>query len=150
MTSLPQGAPLKPKEFRRRVREAFAFLEALGFREESVPSGRNPVAVWFSSAKARVVVEGINWGLNARVALGRAGDKAEFENYDLGDLLAIRGAADPVTAQPGSQAAQLPGLAEALRVHGGDVLAGDFAAFPQLRARVEQRISDFRAERPAP
>jgi hypothetical protein len=150
MTRLPKGTPPKPDEFRARVRDVFGFLGEMGFREEPVPSRKNPVAVWFTSDLARVVVEGVNWGLNTRVALGRAGDPAAFENYDLGDLLAVRGAANPAALHAGDQAAQMPRLAAALQEHGADVLAGDFNVFLALRARVDERIARFRAQQQAP
>lgn len=144
MRRTPVSSPPNPDEFRSRAREAFAFLIELGFKEERVPGTKNPVAVWFSNGATRVVVEGINWGMNARLALGRAGTPATFENYDLEDLLAVRQAENVASLHAGDQLAQVSQLAAALRTYGTDVLAGDFDIFPQLQACVDQRIAEFR------
>jgi hypothetical protein len=147
----PKGGRPTPDEFRARAREAFAFLtREFGFREEPVPRGfHNPVAVWYANATTRVVVEGIHWGFGSRVAVGRAGDPERFENFDLGDLVAVRSPGSEATdpSGDGAQLAQLPRLAAQLRELGADVLAGDFAVFPALRARVDRRAAEFRAGR---
>lgn len=143
-----EGRPT-PDEFRARAREAFAFLtREFGFREEPVPRRgfHNPVAVWYANETTRVVVEGIHWGFASRVALGRAGDPERFENFDLEDLVAVRSPGSEATdaSGDGAQLGQLPGLAAQLRELGADVLAGDFAVFPALRARVDRRAAERR------
>ena len=130
----PQASPPTPDEFRARVRSEFGFLvDTAGFREESVPSSgfHNPVAVWFATDTTRIVVEGINWGMNARVALGQA--SGAFENFDLEDLVAeLAPETDmPAAEREGGQLTQLPRLAEWLRVFGADVLSGDFRVIPR-------------------
>jgi hypothetical protein len=74
-----------PAEFRERARVAFAFLfDEYECREESIPAAdQNPVAVWVANDTTRVIVEGINHGANARVALGHTGPPDAFENIDL-------------------------------------------------------------------
>ena len=56
----------------------------------------------------------------------------------------------PGALHAGDQAAQLPSLAAALRENGADVLAGNFAVFPELRARVDERIAQYRSQRQTP
>ena len=143
----PQASSQTPDEFRERVRSAFGFLvETAGFHEEPVPSSgfHNPVAVWFANKTTRIVVEGINWGMNARVALGQASEA--FENFDLEDLVAeLAPSTDlPAEERKGGQLTQLPQLADWLRVFGSDVLSGDFRVFPRLGARVDLRKAQFR------
>jgi hypothetical protein len=143
------------EEFRHRARHAFGFLEReFGLQEVPIPTHespyRNKYAVWFGSPTTRVVVEGINWGMNARVALGRSGPHAAFENYDLGDLLAIRRSAPAagVGNQPqGGEIAQLAWYATALREVGADILRGDHSVFPALAERVERRRAELAAGR---
>ena len=92
-------ADAEKEKFLDQARAAFAFLERdFGFQEEPIPLAEKPYlnqfAVWYASSTTRIVVEGINWGTNTRVALGRAGSVSQFENYDFGDLLAIRAKAE--------------------------------------------------------
>ena len=143
---MAQTPPPTPESFRSAAQAAFAFLaREFDFREVPLPSSgfHNPVAVWFESPVVRVVIDGTGWGIGARVALGRAAPGV-FENYDLGDLLAERGA-PPVAL--GGQLEQLPRLADALRAIGADILRGDVAIFPALQARVERRAAEFAAVR---
>ncbi len=151
-TRVPNASRPTPDEFRARVRSAFGFLvDTMGFHVEPIPTSgfHNPVAVWFANDTTRIVVEGINWGMNARVAVGRASEA--FENFDLADLVAVREphAEQSATDRDGGQLTQLPQMAEWLLAYGGDVLAGDFCIFPQLQARVAQRAAQFRASRNA-
>src|SRR5262245_2077899 len=115
--------PPTPAEFRAQARQAFAFLaREFGFREEAIPAGlHNPVAVWFVNETTRVVIEGINYGVNARVAIGRCGQPDEFENNDLHDLATV---CRPTLAlneeqmraeEQGGQWVQLPRMAAWLR-----------------------------------
>lgn len=142
--------------FRERARAEFAFLtRECGFEEQPLPTGAKPylnrVTVWYASPTTRIVVEGINWGLNARVALGSAVPVRAFENYDLEDLLALRHPAESwigaSVEQRGSQLEQLHRLAGALRATTSDVLRGDHTIFPALAARVEARRAAFAARR---
>jgi hypothetical protein len=150
---MAKGVPPRCEEFRDRARYEFQFLEReYGFHEEPIPTDQNPYlnqyAVWFASPTTRVVVEGINWGMNARVALGRAGSLTDFENYDLGDLLAIR-QPDLAGGISGGQDEQLAQFAKALREVAADVLRGDRSIFPDLAVRVERRRAEFVAGRAA-
>jgi hypothetical protein len=150
--SLPREiVPPSPDQFRDGARREFAFLEhEYGFQEQPIPANipfSNPCAVWFATPTTRVVIEGINWGMNARVAVGSVHREGRFENYDLGDLVAIReniAAVNGDTAPPPSgQLEQLIYYATLLRHLADDVLRGDHSAFPALAARVEARRAEF-------
>jgi hypothetical protein len=111
--------------------------------------------VWFANSTTLVVIESINWGMNARVAIGSAGHDGRFENYDLGDLVAIRRNIDSGSSHapqpPSGQPEQLPYYAALLRELADDVLRGDHAVLTDLAARVEARRVEFfrqRFERP--
>ncbi len=140
-----------PDEFRAAAREAFGFLVAdHGFREERVARGsHNPVAVWFVNDTTRVVVEGINYGRNARVAVGRAGPIRSFENNDLGDLASVRRSDLALTDEQveveraAGQLGQIPRLAELLRACGAEVLRGEFSSFPAIHALRERRAEEW-------
>ena len=144
--------PPTPDEFRARARQEFAFLAGeFGFREVPIAPGyQNPVAVWFENGTTRVVVEGINWAANARVALGRAGLPEAFENIDLGDLATVRCPGLALTdeqtkaEQEGGQWVQLSRMAKWLRECGAEMLRGDFGAFPEIQKIREGRSQEWR------
>ena len=133
------------EKFLDQARAAFAFLERdFGFQEEPIPLAEKPYlnqfAVWYASSTTRIVVEGINWGTNTRVALGRAGSVSQFENYDFGDLLAIRATAEQTEQSvSGEQLEQLRQYAALLPETAAEFLRGDHSIFPELEARVELR-----------
>ena len=147
------GYPMAKKEgvelFRLAARREFAFLVGeFGFTEERLPKGKNEFAVWLANDTTRVVIESINYGLHARVALGKAASKDTFENYDLGDLVKIC-CTELETRSALSEAGalgELPRLADLLRQVGSPVLRGDFHLFPSIQARVDQRLAEWRAQ----
>jgi hypothetical protein len=138
------------EEFRVQTRNAFDFLvREFGFQEEPIPlhenKNLNPFAVWFVSPTTRVVIEGTNWGMNARVALGRAGPSREFENYDFLDLLATRSESESgVQFVTGAQLDQVRQYAALLPDAAADVLRGDHSIFAELAACVERRRAEYR------
>ena len=102
------------KEFRAAGAREFAFLATdFGFAEERVRRPANEFGVWFVNATTRVVVEGIHWGGSARVAIGSAGPRERFEDFDLLDLIAIRcpDRTPTADASPSGQRHQLEALA---------------------------------------
>ena len=145
-------APTKD-EFLAAARRAFAYLHLYGFQAEPAPEDAREVWLAFHGESVRVVVEGTNWGLNARVALGRAGPAA-FENYDLEDLMALRGRGSLPKPPRGSlkmgtaQLQQVEFYAGVLRQVGEDILRGDLRSFPDLAARVEERRRAFSRDQP--
>ncbi len=134
------------EEFLVQARDAFAFLvRDFGLEEEPIPLAENQYlnqfAVWYASSTTRIVVEGINWGDNTRVALGRAGSVKQFENYDFRDLLAVRAKKAGQTEQSvsGKQLEQLRQYAALLPEAAADFLRGNHSIFQELEARVELR-----------
>lgn len=132
-------------QFIRTVRDAFSYLvKDFGYDEEAI-TDQNKLALAYSNGRTRIVVEGRDWGLNARVALGSA--NAEFENFDLEDLMTIRPVSQSTRPPQGSlksgshQLDQVRFYADVLRKIGEDVLNNDRQVFPKLK-----RISDLRAE----
>jgi len=146
-------AAISADEFRVHARQAFAFLQDLGFVETLTPTATptNPWAVWFASPSTRILVEGINFGLNSRVAMGSAQGE-RFENYDLDDLINVRrqaaGDTSERSSRPAGQLVQLPYYSALLQQVGEDVLRGDHTVFPSLAARVEARRAEFAAGQP--
>jgi hypothetical protein len=143
------------KEFRAHAAREFQFLvEDFGFQEERVPRGRNEFSVWFVNATTRVVVEGINWGFNARVAFGSAGPPDKFENCDLLDFIAIRcpgertNAAELIHGQLHNLGAfaQLGAFAAILRRCGAQVLRGDLSVVPEIREIQRRRREEWERE----
>ena len=124
------------EEFRVQARDAFASLVPdFGFHEERIPFAEdkylNPCAVWYANSRTRVVIEGINWGMNTRIALGRAGSASQFENYDFLELLEIRDEEAVAAGQSGrgvsgGQLEQLRQYAALLPEAAADVLRGPF------------------------
>jgi hypothetical protein len=135
------------KEFRAAVVEEFAFLATeFGFVEERVRRPANEFSVWFVNASTRIIVEGINWGGNARVALGGAGPRERFEDFDLLDLVSIR-CPDRMPKEDASlpgQLDQLKALAVLLRHCGAEVLRGDFRIAPQIREIRKRRADEWK------
>jgi hypothetical protein len=78
----------------------------------------------FSSSKVRVVVEGINWGMNTAVYLGI--NEPGCTLYSIHQLINERQPEQPVT---GSQTDQLYGYAQYLITYATDILQGDTSFF---------------------
>ena len=134
-------------EFIQTAQAAFAYLvDEFGFRQESIADDQE-LAVAFSNGQTRVVVEGRDWGLNARVAFGSV---SAFENYDLEDLISLRQAATEARPERGSlkrgsqQLDQVRYYAEKLRVIGADILRNDRTVFGELQRIVSNRAEAFR------
>ena len=146
MTAHPKGGLPSMAEFQARAREEFQFLSReFGFREEPASAGENrpDYAVSFASPTTRIVVQGINYGMNARVAIGQAGTARDFENYDLGDLITVRHVVVPPPGRRGDQLQQLRLYADVLKAAGADILRGDHSIFPLLATQVEKRRQQF-------
>lgn len=128
--------PRQIQQFRDVARREFQFLSwTFGFREMQL-SDEDRFAVQFISQTTQVLVEGIEWGLRARVAIGRAGE--HFENYDVGDLVTVR-CPSLRSECPDGQLQQIAYWASALQKCAPDVLSGNFSVFPELQALVEAR-----------
>jgi len=143
-------AKLDTEPFKIAVRREFAFLiDELGFAEIPAPEQMNEFSVWFANDATRLVVESINWGLNARVALGRSGAVDAFENYDLLDYVAVHSPESQIDAEsrPAGALNQLAAMATILREHAAPVLQGDFALFASVQKIVDRRSIDLKKNR---
>ena len=131
--------PTSSECFRDAVLREFRFLEN-DFSLKNVSSEQ--FMVRYKSDTVQVVVEGTNWGENARVAVGSC---TGFQNFDLYDLVKAKTGEYPeiesiVTL---NQIAQLPLLAMLLKEHGEQVLNGDFTLFPAIAEIVKARADNF-------
>jgi hypothetical protein len=134
------------KQFRARAAEEFAFLlTEFDCREERVPRGKNEFSVRYVNATTRIIVEGINWGANARVALGSAEPPDRFEDFDLLDIVSVRcpDQAPSDVEMARGQLHQLKILADVLRRCGTETLRGDFSVAPQIYELRRQRVEEW-------
>jgi len=129
--------------FRDAVLREFRFLEN-DFRLKNVSSEHESeqFMVRYKSDTVQVIVEGINWGENARVAIGSC---IGFQNFDLYYLVKAKTGEYPATESIATlnQIAQLPLLAMLLKEHGEQVLSGDFTVFPAITEIVKARADSF-------
>ena len=129
--------------FRDAARREFSFLEKdFSLKNVSSESESEQFMVRYKSDTVQVIVEGINWGENSRVAVGSC---LGFQNFDLYDLVKAKTGEYPATDSIATlnQIAQLPLLAMLLKEHGEQVLNGDFTIFPVIMKIVKARAASF-------
>lgn len=129
--------------FRDSCLREFAFLEdELDLKNVSHEYGCEQFKVCYKSDTVQVIVEGINWGENVRVAVGSC---VGFQNYDLYDLVKAESGKYPKLESfvALEQTAQLSELAILLKTHGKQVLSGDFTLFPAISEIVKARAKSF-------
>lgn len=115
--------------FKEEAGKAFAAIcNKYGLQKEDVilSATANLFQETFSNSKVRVVVEGINWGMNTAVYLGM--NEPGSALYSIHQLIKERPSEKPVT---GSQADQLYGYAQYLMTYATDILQGDTSFFKQ-------------------
>lgn len=135
--------PTSSEYFRDAALREFRFLESdFSLKNVYSESKSEQFMVRYKSDTVQVIVEGINWGENARVAVGSC---VGFQNYDLYDLVkAITGeypAIENIVAL--DQVTQLSKLAMLLKAYGMQVLSGDFSIFPAITEIVKARADSF-------
>jgi hypothetical protein len=135
-------------DFRSAVHRHFAFVsEEFGFVVAETPADGNPFAVHYVSDLVRVVVEGLSYGLDARVAVGTT-DWPHFQNFDLLDVLQLDQppAINPLGKFRIGQIDQVVAYAKAMRdsQSARAILSGDVTAFPRFQAMVQKRAAQFR------
>ncbi len=135
------------ERFRQESREAFLpVLEKYGFKEEALPKIQyiNEYQVRWANDTTRIIVEGINWGMNIDVRLASLEESImEYETYAFDDLLALR---NPGFVPVDGQQAQMAQYANQLAENAIDVLSGDFLVFPELAAAIRRRAAEFNQE----
>ena len=134
-----------PSIFKDHARKSFSFLiDSYGFQEQALGKFDNNYSVNFITSKTKVIVEGINRGLNSRIAVGSSTGK--FENFDLGDVLTVfcpeRSLTDSDFEK--NQIEQLSLMANLLKECAEQVLLGDHSSFPKLAKIVKKRAKKFR------
>lgn len=113
--------------FKQEAGKAFAAIcNEFGLHKEDVihSDTANLFQETFSSSKVRVIVEGINWGMNTAVYLGM--NEPGCTLYSIHQLIEERQPEQPVT---GSQVDQLYGYAQYLMTYAKDILQGDTSFF---------------------
>ncbi|MCS3800621.1 biotin/lipoyl-containing protein [Niastella sp. OAS944] len=126
--------------FKAETRKAFATIcNNFGFQEETTPLSdtANLFQLTFSNSKIRIIVEGINWGMNATVHIGINESGAAL--YSIHRLLKERKPEEPVT---GSQVDQLYGYAQYLLTNAADIFQGDTHFLDKLEAIRKQEKED--------
>ena len=118
-------------EFQKAASKAFKFLKHdFHYKELEISDYANPCSVVFinKSYKVRVLIEGINWGSNSRVAFGHI-RKDKFQNYDLNDLANALSHETHHKFERGEldQHGQLEVLSKVLKNIGYEVLNGNFS-----------------------
>jgi hypothetical protein len=126
--------------FKAEARKAFAAIcNNFGLQEENsiLSDTANLFQLTFSNSKIRIVVEGINWGMNTAVYLGR--NETSGALYHIHQLIKERTPDKPVT---GNQTDQLYGYADYLVTNAADILQGDSSFFNRQEALQKQEKED--------
>jgi hypothetical protein len=124
------------KYFKNEARKAFAIIcTSYGLQEEHVilTDTSNLFQVTFSNSKIRIVIEGINWGMNTDIRLGI--NSSENNLYNILQLIKERKPDIPVA---GNQIDQLYGYANYLMTCAADILQGETTFFDQQEALIKQ------------
>lgn len=128
--------------FKKEVRKAFvAICNSFGFKEEKVilTDTDNLFQVTFSSSSMRIVVTGINWGMNVAIDFGL--NKKGSNLYSILQLIKERKPEIPVA---GNQIDQLFGYADYLSVYAADILWGETTFFNEQEALKKQEKENAR------
>lgn len=140
-----QKAP-SVQQFASVAADAFAFLAKHGFVKESSTAVETGFQVAFVGERIRLVVEGVNWGLNARLGFGHS-PPLQFEDYDFDDLIEPEKRAKRGSIAGGStQLDQVRWYAATLCRDFPELLVGDPALFERAaRARaIRERTIRYR------
>lgn len=136
--------------FKAEAGKAFAAIcNRFGLQKEDVilSATANLFQETFSGNKVRLVVEGINWGMNIAVYLGM--NESGSALYSIHQLIKERPAEKPVT---GSQTDQLYGYAQYLMTYATDILQGDTSFFnrqEEIRKQAEEEALKTRQAKEA-
>jgi len=122
--------------FKNEARKAFAVIcNNFGLQEEKlIPTDTdNLFQVTFSNNKIRIIVEGINWGMNTAVHFGV--NARDSSLYSILQLIKERKPEIPIA---GNQIDQLFGYAHYLLTYAADILQGETTFFNQQEALIKQ------------
>jgi hypothetical protein len=129
-------------EFINEVRKQFQYLSSV-YQFNEVSSKKFEIN--YESSTTSIRIEGINWGLNSRVAIGSK--YGQFENYDLADVIfgcsRVRVKVNPNI----NQLKQIEVLATLLLTYAKPVLNGEHSSFTEANRQIELRSELFRVNR---
>lgn len=118
------------------ARKAFAAIcNGFGLQEENIilTDTDNLFQVTFYNSKIRLVVEGVNWGMNADIRFGVNTSGSDL--YSIQQLIRERKPEMPVA---GNQIDQLYGYAHYMMTYAADILQGEITFFNQQESFVKQ------------
>ncbi|MDJ1501570.1 lipoyl domain-containing protein [Xanthocytophaga agilis] len=133
--------------FKTEARKAFAHICLnFGFKETdySPEEYQNPFQIQFESPQIRILAEGIHWGMNANVCVGKNTSDTEWFNIEY--ICRLRIPTVPVT---GSQTEQLYGYAHYLENYATDIMNGDTDFLDQLALKRKQEKEEAEKARQA-
>jgi len=128
--------------FKKEVRNAFAAIcSDFGLKEEKVilTDTDNLFQVTFSSSAIRIVVKGINWGMNVAIDFG-----LNTKGSDLYSILQLIKERKPEIPVAGNQIDQLFGYAHYLGTYATDILRGETTFFYEQEALKKQEQENAR------
>ncbi|MBB6502031.1 biotin/lipoyl-containing protein [Pedobacter cryoconitis] len=128
--------------FKDEARKAFApICSSFGLHEEDVTltDTDNLFQVTFSNSKIRIVVTGINWGMNTDISFGV--NTMDSYLYSIEQLIKARKPEIPIA---GSQVEQLFGYSHYLMTYAPDILQGEPSFFNQQEALMRQEKENAR------
>lgn len=130
------------QNFKKEVRNAFATIcRDFGLKEEKVilTDTDNLFQVTFSSSAIRIVVKGINWGMNVAIDFG-----LNTKGSDLYSILQLIKERKPEIPVAGNQIDQLFGYAHYLGTYATDILRGETTFFYEQEALKRQEQENAR------
>lgn len=130
------------QHFKDEARKAFAGIcSGFGLQEENIilKDTDNLFQLTFSNNKVRIVVEGINWGMNTAVHFGV--NNRDSCLYSIQQLIRER---KPELVVDGNQIDQLYSYAHYLMTYAPDILVGDTTFFYQQEIRRKQEKENAR------
>ncbi|WDE10646.1 hypothetical protein [Thalassomonas haliotis] len=135
------------EEFKKNAQDEFKFLiTEYDFIEVPLDEHENGCAIKLTNSTTKVVIEGINWGSNTRVAFG--GLEEKFENHDLGFLIKIIKPSlelSEIDKEKG-QLHQLSCYANIMKEIAVQILKGDFSIFPEIEKIKEIEFKKWSSE----
>jgi hypothetical protein len=131
--------------FKNEARKAFAGICGnFGLQEENVilKDTDNHFQLTFSNNKVRILVEGVNWGMNTAIHFG-----LNTKDSDLYSILQLIKERKPELVVDGNQIDQLYVYAHYLMTDGSDILTGDTTFFYQQEVwRKQEKEKAWKAE----
>jgi len=128
------------QHFKDEARKAFAAIcSSFSLQEENMilKDTDNLFQLTFSNNKIRIVVEGVNWGMNTTVHFG-----VNTEDSCLYSILQLIRNRNPELVVDGNQIDQLYGYAHFLMTYAADILTGDTTFFDQQEVSRKQKTEN--------